>query len=74
MFNAHSSSMKSCQDQVFLRNKGWLNSLFQVAIYKNIMQFQSSSRRKTRYINFILKKISAKSLLYQMQKTTPQGF
>ena len=47
MFQARSSSMEGYQGQVPLMNKDWLDPLYQVAIYKNIMQFQSSSKRKS---------------------------
>ena len=47
MFQARSSSMEGYQGQVPLMNKDWLDPLYQVAIYKNIMQFQSSSKRES---------------------------
>ena len=47
MFQAHSSLMKGYQGQVSLMNKDWLDPLYQVAIYKNIMQFQSSYKRES---------------------------
>ena len=44
MFHARSSSME-CYQGAF--DKDWLDPLYQVAVYKNIMQLQSNSKRES---------------------------